>query len=96
MILIVTIMILLLTNRFSRHYAGIVCAFFSVPRWLASGSTPGGAVSQAFILRFKAFMTLNGQEYGTSCKNAIQSKIQTVSGQKIICTLTIIYYSAML
>ena len=32
----------------------------------------------------------------TSCKNAIQGKIKGVSGQKIICTLTIIYCGAML
>lgn len=41
-------------------------------------------------------MTLNGQEYGATRKNAIQGKIQAQAAQKNHCTLTIIYYSAML
>ena len=45
---------------------------------------------QASICRFKAFLPSNGQEYGASCKNAIQGKIKGVSGQKTICTLTVI------
>lgn len=79
------------------YHLGRFSPAFSPVRWrFASGSSPGGTVSQTFILRFKAFRPSNGQEYGASCKNAIQSKIADVSGQKIICTLTIIYYGAML
>lgn len=65
-------------------------AFFPCAGALCHGSIPGGTVPQAFICRFKAFRPSNGQEYGESCKNAIQGKIKGVSGQKIICTLTII------
>ena len=71
--------------------------FFRFVCWcFMPGSIPGGTAPQASILRFKAFRPSNGQEYGESCKNAIQGKIKGVSGQKIICTLTIIYIGAML
>lgn len=51
---------------------------------------------QAFILRFKTFRSSNGQEYGASRKNAIQGQNTSASGTKKHCTLTIIYYGAML
>ena len=69
--------------------APLSMVYFPV-RWRFSlGSIPGGTVSQAFICRFKALRPSSGQEYGANYKNAIQGKITGVSGQKIICTLTI-------
>ena len=53
-------------------------------------------VPQTFILRFKTFRSSNGQEYGASRKNAIQGQNTSASGRKNHCTLTIIYYGAML
>ena len=71
-------------------------AYFPCAGALCPGSSSGSTVSQAFILRFKAFRPSNGQEYGASRKNAIQGKIQAQAAQKNHCTLTIIYIGAML
>lgn len=65
-------------------------AFFPCTGAFMPGSSPGSTDPQAFILCFKAFIPSNGQEFGASRQNAIQGKITGVSGQKIICTLTII------
>ena len=83
-------------NTQKNHHLGRLNPVFSRALVLLPRFDPRRHGSASVYCRFKAFLPSNSQEYGASRKNAIQGQNTSASGIKIHCTLTIIYYSAML
>lgn len=75
-----------ITGHTKRNYylGRLSPAFFPCAGALRSVRLRAARFPQASICRFKAFLPSNGQEYGASCKNVIQGKIQAQAAQKII------------